>query len=162
MARLAPGRHTQTVGFSIPFSLPDDDIRWSDVSKEAPVVLERSRIISALETADPRAWEEWDPLKNFVADEIQAIHDRGDVDDEPSYRLLVAERVRRDPDGAADQIHQLGCCHLLKGTAKNVTRAGDNSSVIDMLLFSGCSTVQHVPVLIEYPPEPTTAAVTHT
>lgn len=81
-----------SVGFAIPFSMPQRDIWWEDVSKAANIVLDRGRIVSELKDSDIEGWPEWPALQAFVAAELDAIRAGGPIADGP---LLSVPKGRR-------------------------------------------------------------------
>lgn len=75
------------VGFAVPFSMPVGDIWWDEVTEVAALVMDRGRLLHALEGEDPRLWAEWEYIREFVHTEIEAAQ-RGSLD-------LKVPRARR-------------------------------------------------------------------
>lgn len=61
-----------SVGFAIPFSIPDGDIWWHDITNETAVVMDRGRIMHSLRGVDPAGWPEWPDIVGFVERELAA------------------------------------------------------------------------------------------
>ena len=62
-----------SVGFAVPFAIPDDDPWWDDISSGTAVVMDRGRLMYSVSGSDPRIWTEWAALETFVEREIAAV-----------------------------------------------------------------------------------------
>jgi hypothetical protein len=77
-----------SVGFAIPFAMPDGDPWWGDVSDGTAVVMDRGRLMYALRDVDPRSWPEWPSLIDFVDAEIADVHAAGQFLPEPTVAVV--------------------------------------------------------------------------
>lgn len=67
-----------TVGFAIPFSMPEGDPWWHTVYSDVNEVLDRGRIMFALSGLDPSSWTTWSDIVTFLEDEVRALEDYDD------------------------------------------------------------------------------------
>jgi hypothetical protein len=61
------------VGFAIPFAMPVGDPWWHTINSDVHVVLDRGRILFALDGQQPEMWDTWSAITTFVSHERVAL-----------------------------------------------------------------------------------------
>ncbi|RWZ67804.1 hypothetical protein ELQ92_00570 [Labedella populi] len=67
-----------TVGFAIPFAMAAGDPWWHTVQSNVHLVLDRGRILSALEGQQPESWATWSTITEFVSTERTSLEQLDD------------------------------------------------------------------------------------
>ncbi|MFI2365671.1 hypothetical protein [Promicromonospora sp. NPDC019610] len=68
-----------SVGFAIPFAMPLGDPWWKYVTSETTIVMDRGRLLEALDGVEPTGWAEWQRFNDFVSAQLEAARIRGDA-----------------------------------------------------------------------------------
>ena len=69
---------TPQVGFAIPFHVPANHIWWNEISSEVPYFFDRGRLLEQLGGQDPRRWQVWGKVVDFVNFEIRTLLERSE------------------------------------------------------------------------------------
>lgn len=85
-----------TIGFAIPFAMPKGDIWWQDVVDGVALVLDRGRLLHALQDEDPTFWPEWSSLVQFVDAEVRAVQTAGSFSAPSTVRVPRPRRKTED------------------------------------------------------------------
>jgi hypothetical protein len=83
-----------TVGFAIPFSMPEGDVWWDVVTEAAAVVMDRGRLLASLAGSHPQEWTEWGLIAAFVESELATIRARGYFEAEPIVTVARSRKAK--------------------------------------------------------------------
>lgn len=68
-----------SVGFAVPFAIAPSDPWWLDVTDGTQLVMDRGRLLEALDGASPEDWPEWSSIQQFATSEREAVRQTADA-----------------------------------------------------------------------------------